>query len=188
MRFNTKKLSSGQSLVEVMIALAVLTSGFLGILTLLSQSIAISKTVGQQTTATYLAEEGIEIAKNLVDHDMYAHIANPAVIGWGNCFSVQAPFSAGGKYELDYTTTDCTAIRPYSASDLLEFNPTTNMYLYAYNDPLPGGVPTIFSRDIQVIPDPSIPEITVNSIVSWPGLGGVVQSVNLEDHFYNWHP
>ncbi len=178
---------SGQSLVEVMIALSILTTGFLGILTLLSQSILLSKTVGEQTTATYLAAEGIEIARNLIDHDMYAHIANPSAPGWGNCFSFQAPPSLGNKYELDYTTTDCTTIHPYSANDFLEFNPATNMYLYSYNDPTPG-TPTIFSREIQVTPDLLIPEITVDSRVYWSGAGGAQQEVDLEDHFYDWHP
>ena len=73
--FITSDKTSGQTLLEVMMALFVLTSGFLGILSLLAQSIFLSKTVGNETIATYLAAEGVEVAKNLLDHDVYAHIA-----------------------------------------------------------------------------------------------------------------
>jgi hypothetical protein len=168
---------SGQTLVEVMVALFVLVTGFLGILSLLSQSITLSKTVSNQTIASYLSEEGVEIAKNLIDHDVY----NISGTGWGSCFNLTS-----GDYELDYTTTGCP-LRAYSADDLLTYNPTTHMYIYAYNDLIGGGTATPFTRDIRVTfngPD----EITVQSIVSWNAGGFSQQSVNVEDHFYNWIP
>lgn len=184
-----KKNRKGQSLIEVMVALLVLTTGFLGILSLLSQSIFLSKTVGQETTATYLAAEGIEIAKNLIDHDVYENLAGLGT-GWGTCFGL-----SGGNYELDYTTTDCTsaALKSYLGStppDYLYFDPATHLYVYNFDDLNPT-VPTGFQRGIKIIPNdvpgnPSIPEITVQSIVTWE-VGGAYQNVTLEDHFYNWH-
>ena len=171
---NLKNDSSGQTLVEVMVALFVLVAGFLGILSLLSQSLALSKTVNNETIATYLASEGIEIARNLVDHDMYQHLAGLGT-GWGTCFGL-----SGGDYELDYTTTNCPPPF-YSPSDFLEFDPATNMY--GYN----GGSPTPFTRLIRVTPD-SANELTVDSIVSWSTGPFTSQNVTLEDVFYNWHP
>ena len=55
-----------------MVAITVLTVGFLGISSLLSQSLALNRVTTNEITATYLASEGIEIAKNLIDHDVYA--------------------------------------------------------------------------------------------------------------------
>ena len=65
----------GQSLIEVMVAVTALTVSFLGISSLLSQSLALNRVISNEATATYLASEGIEIAKNLIDHDFYAYAA-----------------------------------------------------------------------------------------------------------------
>jgi hypothetical protein len=189
--FKNMKSKKAQTLVEVMIALFVLVTGILGILSLLAQSIALSRTVNNETVATYLAAEGIEVAKNLIDHDVYEHLNNldggPGT-GWGTCFGV-----AGGDYELDYTTgvlAKCPpSPRAYSNTDFLEYNPTTHRYLYAYDDVVGGGQPTEFTREVKVTPDSSNPsdEVTVTSIVYW-GSGLAAQNITLEDKFYNWHP
>jgi hypothetical protein len=169
----------GQSLVEVMVALSVLVVGFLGILTLLSQSLSINEDLSNQVTATYLASEGIELAKNILDHDMYQHLAGQG-LGWGTAFG------SGGDFQLDYTTCDAlltpaTACKPpiYSGATL-SFDSTDD--LYSYNS----GSPTPFTRDIRVKPNGSS-EITVDSIVTWD-VGGGTQTIVLEDDFYNWHP
>src|SRR6185369_4698812 len=89
---------SGQSLIEAIIAITLLTIGFLGIARLLSQSLFFTKVVSDQTTATYLAAEGIEIVKNLIDHDVYMQLHNPPLgPGWGNCFasSLASPLAPG---------------------------------------------------------------------------------------------
>jgi len=179
--------NSGQTLLEVMIALFVLTVGILGILSLLSQSIFLSKTVSNQTTATFLASEGIELAKNLIDHNVYQGIAfttNEWNTGIGG----------GGNFELDYTTcnnlpnpaTLCPTPPNYSGT-FLSFDPAANVYVYAYDDLSGGLVATPFQRLIRVTPNGGN-EITVQSIVTW-NVGQPSQtSLDVEDHFYNWLP
>lgn len=171
---------SGQTLVEVMVALFVLVTGFLGIVTLLAQSIQLSKTVSNDTIASYLAEEGVEIAANLINHDMYKNVVGLGT--WGGCFNLTS-----GDFEVDYTTTSCP-LRLYSQDDRLEYNSQTHLYLYSFNDTTPSGqIPTGFARDIRVTIN-GANEITVNSIVTW-NIGSITQqSVNVEDHFYNWLP
>src|SRR5665213_3037246 len=116
----------GQSLVEVMLALSVLTVGFLGILTLLAQSIHISKTLSDQTTAAYLAAEGIEVAKNLIDHDMYQSVEHvPGATGWGSCFGLTV--GQQQDFEMDYSQATCPPSL-YNASDILYYDPTTHLY------------------------------------------------------------
>jgi hypothetical protein len=113
---------------------------------------------------------------------MYDHIFGTGT-GWGSCFP------AGGDFEIDYTVTQCAALHVYPAGnpDLLEFNPTTKQYLYAFNDLVGGGVPTMYSRRIRVV-QASPSETVVQSVVSWSTGAFTSQSVNLEDHFYNWYP
>ncbi len=166
---------SGQSLIEVMVAITALTVSFLGISSLLSQSIALNRVISNEATATYLAAEGVEIAKNLIDHDVYAGIAGEGT-SWGSCFGL------GGEFELDYTTSDCHGLTPFvSGGDPLWYDPTTHLYGYAKG----GAQQTNFTRDIRVETNGN--EITVNSIVAWSGLGGSPGSINLEDHFYDWY-
>jgi Tfp pilus assembly protein PilV len=178
---------SGQSLVEAMVALSVLTLGFLGMVSLLSRSLVLTRVVSDQATATYLAEEGIEVAKNLIDHDVWAHYANPAVTGWGTCFFSASSYA---DVELDYTTTDCSTLAEFSAGDSLFFDPVTDLYGYhlpASDDPVPTG----FTREIKVTRGDyngtEYAEIIVHSIVRW-STAGVGQSLDLEDHFFDWRP
>ncbi len=163
-----------------MIAISLLTVGFIGIAALLSQSLYLTRVISDQTTATYLASEGIELAKNLIDHDVYMHLAGLGT-GWGTCFNISNPGTT--EIELDYTSLDCS--KAYFAGDFLQFDPVTG--LYGYSSDLPAAdnpIPTKFTREIDINLQGN--EITVNSKVRWNTGAFTSQSVNLEDHFYNW--
>ncbi len=178
MKWNMKKaggrdLRRGQSLIEMMIAVTALTVGFIGISSLLSQSFALNRLTANEMTATYLASEGIEIAKNLVDHDVYA-----GGTGWGTCFSGKGTTD----FELDYATTDCnTLTRFVSPGDLLWYHQDTRLYDYSPN----GGAVTGFRRMVRVLTNGD--QITAIAEVWWPGLAGTSGSLVLEDQFYNWY-
>jgi Prokaryotic N-terminal methylation motif len=179
MKKNETSKHSGQTIIEVMVAMFVLTTGFLGITSLLAQSLSISKNLSNQTTATYLAAEGVELVKNVIDHDMYQHLAGLGT-GWGTAFG------AGGDFQMDYSTCNNLANPaapcnppPYTAVPL---SYDVNSHLYSYS----GSIPTNFTRKITVTPIGAA-EIAVFSKVSWL-VGSATQSITLEDHFYNWHP
>ena len=173
---------SGQSLIEVMVAITMLTVSFLGISVLLSRSLALNRVTANDVTAAYLASEGIEITKNLIDHDVYAGLAHKGT-GWGTCFAGRGT----PDFELDYETTDCGSLAAYDSSKPLLYDPPTHLYGYE------AGVATIFARDIRVSRNPAWPgdpnddEITINVLVSWSGLDGAPDRINLEDRFYNWY-
>jgi hypothetical protein len=174
---NIKSLSrasrKGQSLIEVIVAITVLTVGFLGISSLLSRSLALNRVTANEVTATYLAAEGVEIAKNLIDHDVYGESSGQTA-GWGACFG------NGGDFELDYTTADCRTLASF-AGDPLWYHAGTHLYDYSAN----GGTATSFTRMIRVATNGD--EITVTAEVLWTGFGGSPGSINLEDHFYKWY-
>jgi len=170
----------GQTLVEAMVAMTILTTGLLGMFTLLSRSFFIGRNLEDQTKGTYLAAEGIELAKNMIDHDVYLGLATGgAAGGWGVCF----PFGVGGNadYEIDYATKACPLTTFLGTGRKLNFNAATDLYGYG------AGTPTSYVRRIRIT-KPSANEIDVQSIVTWSTgpLNG--QSITLEDHFYNWHP
>jgi hypothetical protein len=162
-----------------------LVIGFLGILTLLSQSIYISKNLSDQVTATYLAEEGIELSKNILDYDMYRQREGGGV-GWG-LGGVDPTLVPGHSYEIDYTSCDNLPSKAstchlfaYSGDMVLRFDPSSGLYSYTAPDPTP------FTREIRIT-STGVNEITVESIVRWTVAGGT-QEIDLEDNFYNWHP
>lgn len=137
----------------------------MGVITLLSRAISLNRVVADNYTATYLAAEGIEVAKNIID---------------GNVLQ-QQPWNNGvqqGEYELDYRST---AISSAFAGRKLRFDTETRIYSYD------GEVETPFIRKITVTPvgDGST-EVRVNSEVAWTGRGGAESIINLEDHFFNW--
>jgi hypothetical protein len=178
---------SGQTLVEAMVALFVLTIGFLGVLSLITQSIVLSRTVSQETIATYLAAEGIELAKNIVDHDIYVNRENGGPVGWAKG-GEDPTFGIGGNFELDYTTCNSlgpglNCIAPVSRADPLGFDPGTGLYSYS------GPVKTSFVRNIKVLLwNPALPnQMIVISTVNWTQ-NGAAKSVRMEDYFYNWQP
>jgi hypothetical protein len=173
-----------------MVALSILVIGFLGILTLLAQSIHISKNLSDQVTATYLAEEGIELSKNILDYDMYRRVAGTDGTGWG-LGGVDPTLVPGHSYEIDYTSCNnllssapTCHLFSYSADTVLGFDPNPgpqqDLYFYGAPDPTP------FTREIRVT-STGVNEITIDSIVRWT-VGGGTQEIDLEDHFYNWHP
>lgn len=170
---NKKSNRSGQSLVEVMIALSILTMGFLGVFNLLAKSLFLNRTVSNEATATYLAAEGVELAKNMIDHDVYLGLATGGA-GWGACFG------NGGDFELDHISQSCT----FSLNRPLWYHAASG--LYDYNQA--GATKTAFTRKINVqnVGAPLGHEIEVKSTVSW-NTGLASSKIAIEDYFYNWH-
>jgi len=177
--------AAGQLLIESMIGISIAVVGLLGILGLVSRSTSLNRVVSNQFIGNYLAAEGIEIVKNLIDSNIIQH--KP----WNEGFS-------NGSFEADYTSLTLTpnqnggfnwrGVRDYTSLTLtpnqnrpLLFDSTNNFYNYQ------SGTPTIFTRTINITLIGS-EEIKVNSIVKWKTRGGAQFEVNLEDHFFNWRP
>ncbi len=166
----------GQTLVEALIALSILTVGFVGVIGLLTKSFQLNRTTSNDTQATYLAAEGIEVVKNLIDHDVYEQLSGNSNYRWSSCFS-----SSGYYYPIDYETTDCSGLSHSSLppDTQLYFDPATHMFTTnAF-----GTNPTDFVRNIEVTNNGE--ELDVKSMVAWSD-GGQSNTITLEDHFYNW--
>ncbi|HVN26367.1 MAG TPA: hypothetical protein VMT99_01810 [Candidatus Paceibacterota bacterium] len=163
---------SGQSLLEMMVALAMISTAFMGIAALLSRSIYLNRVATDETTASYLAAEGIEIMKNIVDFDMYG----TGGTAWGTDTPV-------GLSSPIYNTTTTVGLGVHN--DALYFDSsagTATSHLYQYS----AGTRTPFVRKVTVT-WPSATEIDVSSTVTWTVGPGASQSVVDEDHFYDWY-
>lgn len=159
MKVNDK---SGQALIEALVAIGFMIVGFLAIFSLLSRSLSLNRSSAESYTAAYLAAEGIEVARNIVDANGIQKKA------WSDGFS-------SGDYEIQYDSTSFTS----NQNRFIFYNPSTNLYSYG------GQIQTPFKRLIRIRMI-SAAEIRVNSIVSWTSLGGGSPQINVEDHFMNW--
>ena len=166
------KWQMGYLLIESMLAITVILVGLLGIFSLLSQSLSLNRVIADRYVASYLAGEGLEVVKNIIDNNVLA--GNP----WNSGLSA-------GKYQFDYAAdevgTDCGA----SCTQDFYFDANKKVYSYTANDQK-----TNFNRIIFLEPlvDKSglAQAIKVNSIINWPARGGGRFTINLEDHFYNY--
>lgn len=170
-------------MIESLVGITIATVALLGVLALLSQAIGTNKDVAAEFIATYLAAEGIEITKNIIDT---------------NCARGRAWNTGirGGSYEFEYDTTANNGGRlpgflkisgsPDERSrDPLFYDSVSGLYSYD-----PSGVPTSFKRTIQIREDPSglgaDVELGIVSVVEWIVRGGGTEEVVMEDHFFNW--
>ncbi len=175
----SEKSRKGQSIVEALVALGLLVTALVGIETLLTRSFMLQRVTADQTKATYLASEGIEIAKSLIDNQVY----NPSSGGWGGFCG----FSAGGSnlYQVDWTSVACPSPVALGNAAPLWYDPSTGLY---YQHQASGFTATPFTRIVRIAKSPDGNEIDVQSTVKWNTGALTGQSLTLEDQFYNWRP
>lgn len=154
--------NKGQIMVEALIAITIAVVGLLGIFAFLSRSLSLNRVVADRYVATYLAAEGIELAKNLAD-------ASP---NWGDFINT----ACAGEYEISHQDLTLSCF----TGKLLKLDPDTGIYGYDLGDD------TRFKRRIIVTePQPGI-EFQAVSEVTWTGRGGGELKIDLEDRFFNF--
>jgi len=158
--------TQGQVLVETMVALSIVVIALLGMLSLLSNSLGINRVVADQYIGSYLAAEGVEVVKNILDTNVASGKAPNE--GIANCAN-------GCTFQYDSTEAE-----PYSVDEQLQFNKKTGLYLYE------DGSNSGFHRSVKVSQDAAGDYIRVSSRVTWNSRGGISQEVELEDVFYYW--
>lgn len=150
-------------MIEAIVALSIAVVGLLGILALISRSVSLNRVVADRYVAAYLATEGVEIVKNLVDRNSLA--SRP----WNEGIS-------SGEFEADYNDS---ALR-LNSSRPLQFDKENGIYSYDLGDP------TRFQRKIAVQLSTDGESMKINSIVNWTSRGGGDFELNVEEHFLNW--
>ncbi|MDO8557521.1 MAG: hypothetical protein Q7R98_03640 [Candidatus Jorgensenbacteria bacterium] len=151
---------SGQTIVEAMVAISIALVGLLGVLALVSASLAFTNDASQKFVATYLAAEGIEIVKNIID----TNVANGAI--WNTDVN-----------DGLYKTSAADPILRQTTGTKLKLPPDGGEYQYD------NGNPTPYTRTIQIINDTD--SVTVIAKVSW-NARAKDQSVEVRDIFKRW--
>lgn len=167
---------AGFTIVELIVAVTALTIAFSGIFSLLQSSFAASRAVTENYIATYLAAEGIEVVKNILDSNVLQGNS------WSRGF-------LPGEYRVSYESIcadpfgNCLIPHddPVDPSDPypLGFDRVSGLYSYS------GAEPTPYFRKMVIEYGANQNELIVHATVSWKSRGRDV-SLGLEDHFFNY--
>ena len=186
------KANDGFTLVESLVAIAVFTVGISAAIFVIQQSFTVGSRVKNKIIAAYLAQEGIEVIRNIRDRNwMQGKVYDVGDVA-ANCFNESSCWTNGindSDGNGNFTKTGCaqydsaSLASPCALGPRLSFN--GNYYISVGS-----GVSYQFSRDIttefiplDTIPDPDEPEhLKVTSTVTC----GTDCSVSLEEYLYNW--
>ena len=144
------KFKAGFSLMEILVVLFIVSTAMLGIVSLIIQNIQVQSINKNNLIASSLAQEGIELIRNVRD------------INWKNGDDFDTNLS-DGFYRIDYRggipTYDNSAAKIYLKNGL-----------YVHDSGSESGLtPTVFSRQIAVVKLTSEigQPLKVKSIISW---------------------
>lgn len=154
-------------MVESIIAVSLIVIGLLGVLGLIIKSTRTNKDVYNRLAASYLAAEGIEVIKNIIDTD----VATP-LVQWNKTIGT-------GSYQVQYDSTKDSITKLYGANSTAPLMLDEGTGLFSYG----GGEETLFKRTIHT-EDTGV-SINVRSIVEWE-IDGKKQVINFEDVFWQW--
>ncbi|MBU4351250.1 prepilin-type N-terminal cleavage/methylation domain-containing protein [Patescibacteria group bacterium] len=155
-------MTKGFTLLEVLISLAILIVGVVGVFALIQQTISFLPLSEQRLAASYLTQEGIEIVRNLRDTNIVK--GNAWNLGLTGC-------NAG--CEADYASTSLVA---WTNQYLLDNN---NFYGYS------SGSQTLYKRKITIDTGTAdVLKITVE--VSWQEKSRS-HSIKASEDVYNWY-
>lgn len=154
-------MKKGFTLIEVFVSLTIMTVAILGLFILIRQTASSLPLSGQRLVASYLAQEGVEIVRNLRDVNRLKGLS------W------------------DLGLTGCTAgcEADYTSSSLVAW---TSRYLrndgsfYSYG----GSTLTLYQRKISITPNGSN-ILMVNVEIFWSEKGRS-HSLSAREDLYNW--
>lgn len=166
--------NKGFTMIEMVIAIFILVVAIIGSYYYFSRITIATSVISSRLTAAYLAQEGLEIIRNMRDDNWLKGVAD-----WAGGFSV---CSSG--CEADYTTgavIEATVLRSYTGASLdIDSDGFYNYF---------SGSPTKFKRKITVTPVIVTPDDTVlqvSVLMEWEDRGELY-NFTAEEKLYNWH-
>ena len=150
--------------MEAIVAIFVITAGIVGVLALVTQTISSATFSKDKLTAAYLAQEGIEIVRNIRDTNWLQGLS------WNNGLGVSV-------YEADYKASSLS----FFSGNPLNLETLTGYYGYGAGDA------TKFTRKITINDGPvSGSSLNIKVEVSWQEKG-TSHKVEAQENLYNWY-
>ena len=152
---------SGVTLVEVIVALTILATSLGAVYFVLVSNVTSADALRNNTVATGLTQEGLEIVRNLRDREYLT----------STTFGNNLP---NGTYEVEWSSVSLDS----NTNSFLRRDSGTGLFGYSVGDT------TIFKRTITV-DTISANEKRINVTVTWNDRSGA-RSLQAESHLYNW--
>ena len=156
---NKKNKETGFSLIELLAAIFFVSVAMSGLLFAISKSMGDIENSSLRLRAIYLAQEGVEIVRNIRDTNWLEGVS------WDQGLN-------SGSWEADYQTQELTDT--YDGDSLL-----IDGGFYNYTS----GTSTPFKREI-IIEKPESDQIKVTVVVRWKAKGS--HQVSAQEILYNW--
>jgi prepilin-type N-terminal cleavage/methylation domain-containing protein len=193
----------GFTIVEVLISLTIFSIAVAGVITVAAQGGLNVNAAKDKLTATYLADEGIELMRALRDTHVVAEPSGSEAAGWTAFIGdVSTRCTIDAPCDIDATDSSGSGTIPFpSTSNVITCGgPGTFCPLYYnstvgspdegfYQDFVPPGLLPVakFSRSITISPSPtSSDEMVVTSSVTWKE-GALQQTITQRESIFNWY-
>lgn len=171
MKKNKYKKIEGFSLIELLVAFAIFSLVSLSLTSVISTNIKSSAKIKNNLIAATLAQEGLEIVRNLRDNDWFNNLPFGS---FGNNSGTTTP---NGLYLVQWNSQN---LLPFSD----QFLKKDENGIYNYTN----GQNTIFKRVIKIEDSQNNPptvEKVIKVMVSWQEEGGI-KTIQSELHLFNW--
>ena len=183
---NNKKIKNGFTILEVILAITVLTLAVGGSFILISQTIGSVSVIQSRLIASYLIQEGLEIARNIRDSNWLKNQPFDQNLDEGDCW--EGDYQTGAPPDYPFLTS-CPF--PYQYENL-SFLGIDGSGFYGYN--YSSGNETIFKRKITISdrvdlddpPDGQKDKFKVSVEVLWKERGQL-RSLAAQEYLYNWN-
>lgn len=192
---NIMKNKNGFTLIETIVAVAILITAITGPMVLAAASLRATRDARNELIATHLAEESIEVIHNIRDNNVTNYPS-------GSWLTGILPGCDGAGCVVDVTAQDATLVWLPSAIvpcvpdcttvSPVYYNPNTGLYRQSSSALTSPWVITPFRRSVSVVgvDNPVVPlrQVRIFSTVTFPGFGGTLKTIAVNDDLYNWFP
>jgi prepilin-type N-terminal cleavage/methylation domain-containing protein len=182
---NFKKLKTGFTLVEMLVAISILSLSILASFTAVSNNLQTSFITEDKITAYYLASEAVDFIRNMRDEN---GIKNIQAIGVGSSVHWLSGF-AQGFLDPCYNKV-CIIDSPFktitacsgnsSTCPLIKQDPVTKLYGYS-----PFWQNTYFNRSITITSISPV-QVRIDVLVSWLSQNNIVRNYTLSEIITDW--
>ncbi len=174
-------MKRGFTILEVMFAIFVILVGVLGAYTVIQKVISYTYQSSLRFTSAYLAQEGVEIVRNIRDANwVQGEVWNNDLTGVGT-----------ENWEADYTTSsfkgsgvgeDCSDFPHYNCNSFVSTDYLKIFHdFYCYH----GSYKTPFTRKITITPNGE--RLTVSVSVWWNYKGNNKGPITVQEVLYRWY-
>lgn len=169
MKSNYKKTKNkGFTLIEALVAIAILTISIAGPITIASKGIASAVFARDQITAFYLAQEAVEFIRNKRDENNLK--GNAWTEGLEDCLYGKVCTIDSKNNEIN----ECSG----GVCPVLKYDADTAFYSYD------NGEDSNFKREIRLVTI-NVKEIAITTTLSWSS-GAISKSFTVKEHILDW--